>query len=129
LKENKPKIQKSHRKRTKSRKKGDQNQNQRKEKANSKYVRFNIENNNNKRGKTPSNKYDKVKKFKFEEDSPEEKELETKYSKVAQYKNQANYREINEIGMQYNQNKHNNSLLICKINKVENLKIVHTTKD
>lgn len=88
------------------------------ERENSKYVRFNVDE-RSKRGKTPNYNKGNPKEFYFGDESN---------SSHNDRDNNKDKERLKEISMQYNHSRHNNSLLICKINKVENLKIVHTSE-
>ncbi|CAI2361606.1 unnamed protein product [Moneuplotes crassus] len=124
-------VNQTNKKRNKSRKNMERsnvyNNNPPPKEQNSKFVRFNMEEAHRKAGKTPKNR--KGVAFNFEASSSDDGKpiIQKEYS--AQYQSQYKDKEDDQIGVQYNKSRHSNSLLICKINKVENLKIVHTTED
>lgn len=83
--------------------------NPRKPKPNDKNVRFDMEDGKDRRGKTP-NHANNADKFMFQESSDEQPEVEMRQHNInSKPYNQGN---MQEISMQYNQNRHSNSLLI-----------------
>lgn len=104
--------------------------NPKKQRNNSKFVRFNVDEAHDRRGKTPNHAGRDGNKFYFDDDSFEESlNAEKRFDQdEITPKQSSNKEKLKEISMQYNKSRHTNSLLICKINKVENLKIVHTSE-
>jgi hypothetical protein len=84
-----------------------------------KFVRFNIEE-LEKRGKTPTHIKHKSQKFYFDNEESDDESI----SRMGSHK-LLQKQGIKRVESQYNDNRQSNSLLIWKINKVENLKIVH----
>ena len=90
--------------------------------SNHKFVRFHV-NEKEKRGKTPNHKKDRSDNFYFEDDDSYDEDQAHFHTRNINDTHQP----VRRIESQYNKSKHMNSMLICKINKVENLKIVHTS--